>query len=174
MFDCVVYCWRLNEMASYNEADHHNHRSNIDYMYLFRTQWSRVNKRLHPPYPVGCNYLSMSYSPSFPTHILSMMTSSNGNVFRVTDPLCTKVSDTDVFIDLRLNKRSSKQSRRWWFETPSRSLWRLCNETSPSCRLCFSGVLFTETLTILLSIRNSIPFSLLLGTKPWLLTTSLG
>ena len=30
----------------------------------------------------------------------------------------------DVFFDLRLNKRLSKQSRRRWFETPSRSLWR--------------------------------------------------
>ena len=29
----------------------------------------------------------------------------------------------DVFFDLRLNKRLSKQSRGWWFETPSRSLW---------------------------------------------------
>ena len=28
------------------------------------------------------------------------------------------------WIDLRLNKRLSKQSRGWWFETPSRSLWR--------------------------------------------------
>ena len=26
-----------------------------------------------------------------------------------------------------LNKRSSKQSRGWWFETPSRSLWHYCN-----------------------------------------------
>ena len=34
----------------------------------------------------------------------------------------------DVFFDLRLNKRLSKQSRGWWFETPSRSLWRHCNE----------------------------------------------
>ena len=30
----------------------------------------------------------------------------------------------DVFFDLHLNKRLSKQSRGWWFETPSRSLWR--------------------------------------------------
>ena len=29
----------------------------------------------------------------------------------------------DVFFDLRLNKRLSKQSWGWWFETPSRSLW---------------------------------------------------
>ena len=33
----------------------------------------------------------------------------------------------DVFFDLRLNKRSSKQSWGWLFETPSRSLWRHCN-----------------------------------------------
>ena len=33
----------------------------------------------------------------------------------------------DVFFDLRLNKRLAKQSRRWWFEMPSRSLWRHCN-----------------------------------------------
>ena len=33
----------------------------------------------------------------------------------------------DVFFDLRLNKRLSKQSRHRWLETPSRSLWRHCN-----------------------------------------------
>ena len=33
----------------------------------------------------------------------------------------------DVFFDLRLNKRLSKQSRRRWFETSSRLLWRHCN-----------------------------------------------
>ena len=33
----------------------------------------------------------------------------------------------DVFCDLRLNKRLNKQSWGWWFETPSRSLWRNCN-----------------------------------------------
>ena len=33
----------------------------------------------------------------------------------------------DVFLDPRQNKRFSKQSRGWWFETPSSSLWRHCN-----------------------------------------------
>ena len=34
-------------------------------------------------------------------------------------------------IDIRLNKLEwSKQSWDWWFETPSRSLWRHCNEMS--------------------------------------------
>ena len=34
----------------------------------------------------------------------------------------------DVFFDLRLNKRLRKQSRDWWFETPSCPLWRHRNE----------------------------------------------
>ena len=70
----------------------------------------------------------------------SMMTSSNGNIFRVTGPLCgeftgpgefpTQRSVTrsfDVFFDLRLNERLNKQQRGWWFETLSWSLWRHCN-----------------------------------------------
>ena len=34
----------------------------------------------------------------------------------------------DVFFDLRLNKRLSKQSWGWGFESLSRPLWRHCNE----------------------------------------------
>ena len=34
----------------------------------------------------------------------------------------------DVFFALHLNKRLSKQSWGWWYETPSCSLWRQCNE----------------------------------------------
>ena len=37
----------------------------------------------------------------------------------------------DVFFDLRLNKRLSKQSWDWWFETPSRPLWHHCNVIGP-------------------------------------------
>ena len=33
----------------------------------------------------------------------------------------------DVFFDLRLNKRLSKQSWGWWFETLSHPLWRYSN-----------------------------------------------
>ena len=36
----------------------------------------------------------------------------------------------DFFFGLRLNKCLSTQSWDWWFETPSRSLWRHCNETT--------------------------------------------
>ena len=35
----------------------------------------------------------------------------------------------DVFFNLRLNKRLSKQGQGWWFETPSHPLWRHCNDS---------------------------------------------
>ena len=35
-----------------------------------------------------------------------------------------------VSFDLHLNKLLSKQSWCWWFETPSRPLWRQCNVTT--------------------------------------------
>ena len=55
-----------------------------------------------------------------------MMTSSNGNIFRVTGHLTQRpvTRSFDVIYDLRLNKRSSKQSWGGWFETLSRPLWR--------------------------------------------------
>ena len=72
--------------------------------------------------------------------IIHMMTSSNGNIFRVTGHLCGEFTGDrwiprtkpvtrsfDIFFDLRLNKRLSKQSWGWWFETLSRLLWSHCN-----------------------------------------------
>ena len=63
-----------------------------------------------------------------------VMTSSNGNIFRVTSPLCgeftrTKASDAELWwvFYLRLNKRLSKQSWGKWFEMSSRPLWHHCN-----------------------------------------------
>ena len=40
----------------------------------------------------------------------------------------------DVFFDQRMNKRLSKQSWGWWFETPWLSLWRHCNGNGVSVR----------------------------------------
>ena len=43
----------------------------------------------------------------------------------------TKASDAELCcFDVRLNKRVSKQSWGWWFETPPCSLWRHCNDLS--------------------------------------------
>ena len=65
-----------------------------------------------------------------------MMTSSNGNIFRITGHLCGEFTGPsnspaqrpvmrsfDVFFDLHLNKLLSKQWWGWWFETPSCPLW---------------------------------------------------
>ena len=66
-----------------------------------------------------------------------MMTSSNGNIFRVTGPGTGEFPAQrpvtrcfDVFFDLRPNKRLSKQSWGWWFETLQCSLWLQCNATA--------------------------------------------
>ena len=69
-----------------------------------------------------------------------MMTSSNGNIFRVTGHLCgeftgprwiplTKASDAELWCFLWSvpEQTVSKQSRGWWPETPSSSLRRQCN-----------------------------------------------
>ena len=46
----------------------------------------------------------------------------------------------DVFFDLRLNKRLSKQSWGWWFETPLHSLWRHFNGPWTRAQLLFRTV----------------------------------
>ena len=42
----------------------------------------------------------------------------------------------DIFFDLRLNKRLSKQSWGGWSDTPSRSLWRQFVETYSQEFIC--------------------------------------
>ena len=71
----------------------------------------------------------------------------------------------DVFFDLRLNKRLSKQSWGWWFKTPSRSLWRHCNEpaatTSRNCDIFTTGNVYCVSVkwmakVVTLYISNAI------------------
>ena len=78
--------------------------------------------------------ITFSWDTSF------MMTSSNGNVFRVIG-LCAGNSPVtgefptqrpvtrsfDASFDVHLKKRLSKQPWGWWIETLSWSLWRQCN-----------------------------------------------
>ena len=70
-----------------------------------------------------------------------MMTSSNGNSFRVTGPLCgeytghrcilrTKASDAELWcFPWSLPFRTQPRDR--WFGAPWRTLWRHCNVTVP-------------------------------------------
>ena len=75
----------------------------------------------------------------------TMMTSSNGNIFRVTGqrwiPRTRPVArSVDVFFDVRLNRWLSKQSWGWWLETLSRPLWRHCNAVHVSHTLHSNGI----------------------------------
>ena len=80
-----------------------------------------------------------------------IMTSWNGDIFSVTDPLWgesnghrwispTKASDAEIWCFIWSppeKNRLSKQSRRRWFETPSCSLWRHCSDkTTAAQKLC--------------------------------------
>ena len=98
---------------------------------------------------------------------IAMMTSSNGNIFRVTGHLCgeftghrwisrTKASDAELWCFLWSapeKKRLSKQSRGWWFETPSRPLWCHCNGIAwlymvfPHACITYISEIFTAILT---------------------------
>ena len=102
-------------------------------------------------------------------HTCSMMTSSNGNIFRVTGPLCGEFTGPgefptqrpvtqsfDVFFDLRLNKRLSKQPWGWWFDTPSWSLWRHCDALK-YFEQCIGCQHDTETFSALLFLNGGNP-----------------
>ena len=100
-------------------------------------------------HPRLCIWLAIYFS-SVPislfiqAYLAGMMTSSNGNIFRVAGHLCGEFTGRrpvagefpaqrpvtrgfDVCFDLRLNKRVSKQSCSWLFETLPRLLWRHSN-----------------------------------------------
>ena len=71
----------------------------------------------------------LTVHPRFRNALCFMMTSPKETfaMLLVTGEFPSKRPATrsfDVFFDLRLNKRMSKQSWGWWFATPSHSLWR--------------------------------------------------
>ena len=87
----------------------------------------------------------------------------------------------DVFYDLRLNKRLSKQSWGWWFETLSRPLWRHRNVLFISCdvdtrvRLAVSSFWISfdnpsmwELFNLLYSGLSPLRFYICIILPPWL------
>ena len=55
----------------------------------------------------------------------------------------------DAFFDLCLNKRLSKQSWGWWFDTPSFPLWRRCNANGKN--ICYLHYICTRSCSALFS-----------------------
>ena len=89
------------------------------------------------------------------------MTSPNGYIIRVTGPLWGEFTSHqwisltkpvtrcfEVFFDLRLGK----QSRRWWFETPSRSAWRHWNYDNCHARRLHLNI-YHSTITLSTRLR---------------------
>ena len=61
-----------------------------------------------------------------------------------------------LIFSLRLNKRLSKQSWGWWFETPSWSLWRHCNRATVSRVQSYCVVLYALSRNIFCGIITEI------------------
>ena len=105
------------------------------------------------------------------TDVSLMLTSSNGNIFRVTGHLCgeftghrwiprTKASDVELWCFQRLKERLSKQSWGWWFETPSRPLCRHCNTDIACPQGGFCEHVFWRKLLAFLNNHNTGQWSL--------------
>ena len=127
----VFHSQRLHPFKSYQ------HKSAVFNKKVYLVEMSKPSYCIQVMLWVSC-----SQSPATILY-RNMMTSSNGNIFRVTGHLCGEFTGPgefpaqrpvtrsfDAFFDLRLNKRLSKQSWGWWFETLSRPLWRHRNENA--------------------------------------------
>ena len=112
----------------------------------------------------GLRIALQSYSGSKGVAWYIMKTSSNGNISALL-AICARNSSVtsefptqrpvtrsfDVFLDVRLNKRFSKQSWCLWFETPSRPLWRHCKASDAySANILNSGDVELHSQSILL------------------------
>ena len=114
-------CWRVfafSDQATPNSCT--DIRAPIEHRFM--------SYRTNTPASLIARFMGPTWGPSGADG--SMMTSSNGNIFLVTGPLCGEFTGPgefpaqrpvtrsfDVFLDLHPNKRLSKQWWDWWFET---------------------------------------------------------
>ena len=147
-------------------------------MYLFweREDSERAKQRKSSTLCVTTDFSPLTHQACALICMITMMTSSNGNIFRVTGPLCGEFTGPgefptqrpvtlsfDVFFGLCLNKRLSKQPCGWWFETPSWSLWRHCNDSPTSeynWRRCHANWICSRQIFFMCSQENSRCFGL--------------
>ena len=104
---------------------------------MLRFKFNLASKRGPTPHPVKrCRFGSMNRDGIQPwwrhqmeTFSTSLTLCAGNSPITGEFPSQSPVTRSfDVFFDLRLNKRLSKQSWDWWFETPSCLLWRHCND----------------------------------------------
>ena len=151
-----THCWANNRVTGEQDSvpDHHPHDCLLNR--LFR----RISKKTSKLRVTERRCLRFTCLISDCT----MMTSSNGNIFRVTGHLCGEFTTQrpvtrsfDVFFDLRLNKRLSKQSWGWWFETLSCPLWRHCNDSFKTSTVYFCTSIHNRILAywLILSVLQT-------------------
>ena len=74
----------------------------------------------------------------------------------------------DIFFDLRLNKRLSKQSWGWWIKAPSRSLWGLCDGQSAGLMITCSTKYYDQDLsTVHMIYATNFRVFFVLFWRPW-------
>ena len=125
-------------IASFDVSSMSNVHVNLSLGCIIEISWKRDYRKLWTEYRTK-THINPKYTYSIwcVPGMHSKMTSSNGNIFRVTGPLCreftghrwiprTKASDTELwcFFLSAPEKRLSDQSRRRSLETPSHPLWR--------------------------------------------------
>ena len=100
-------------------------------------------------YPQRLHVMMTSYMETFSA--LLALYEGNPSVTGGIPPQRPMTRSFDVFFDLRPSKRLSRQSRRMWFETPSRSLWHHCNVESAVNDNLNKWWLWRQTLSLVLS-----------------------
>ena len=148
----TVYSYR--SYYSVKNVKHNMQRWSTNVLYSFLYTKYRLSWLFTPILVIINSYIALKSNITAVAILPSMMTSSNGNIFRVTglagnSPVTGEfpaqrpvMRSCDVFFDLGLNQQLSKQWRRRWFETPPLSLWRQCD-----------GYLYLSTCSISLWLK---------------------
>ena len=122
----------------YIMAWHRSAPNHYQYRYLMANSWVFINKTTHSAILCDAGYTNPSFAQdkiSLEHCCISVMMSSNGNIFPVTGPMWGDstggfphkdqwLGDLMFYLVCAWKKLLKKQSRRGWFETPSRSIWR--------------------------------------------------
>ena len=119
---CVEFCMEQIEKSKFRDQSLHADIALVSLTTILINCW------LHPlnQTSVKCLHdIVIKYNHFSPLLAICAGNSPVTGEFPTPRPV---ILSFDSFFDLRLNKRLSKQSWGWWFETPSRSLWCYCND----------------------------------------------
>ena len=130
---CVkMICCLLSMICDYIPLGINSQSTVLNAIFEKKKRWHFMQS-ISPPWHKGANFLDLKTLGSWWRHqrepYSTLLAFCKGNLL-VTSGFPSQrpvVQSFDVFFDLHLNKWLSKQSRRWWFEVPSCSLWHHYN-----------------------------------------------